>query len=471
MENKDIDIELTERWQNCLDFIRRQQIVSDEQFAAWLAPIVPLAFDGARFDVHVPSSYFHEHLEINYGHILFPAIRKFFGENVSLFYNYEIKKGDRSSNMSVRTDNPSVKVTISDRKAQDANPFVKSDDIEAIDSQLNPRYNFSNFLTGESNKLARSIGEAIAADPKCKTFNPLFIHGPSGVGKTHLMHAIGIGIKEQTPEAKVLYVTSRLFETQFVVAARSGKANDFMEFYRNIDCLLIDDIQDLVGKTKTQESFFHIFSHLKLNNRQIILSSDCAPDNMEGLPKRLLTRLKWGMNVTLNKPDLDLRLRVLRQKSMTEGVQLPEDVLQYIANNVTDSIRELEGVMVSILAHSTFLGEDISVDLVENILGTHTSQKKPTLNFDMITQKVSAYYNLDPDSLFTKDRRRELSDVRQLIMYLAKKHTDMKFKAIATRMARNHSTVMHACKNIEARLELEKQLRRDLQEIEESFRE
>lgn len=470
MKNSTPHNELQKKWDECLAFIRGLGLVSPDQYNAWLEPVAPLKFEDNRLDVHVPSSYFHEHLELHYGHVLFPAIKKVFGADVSLYYNYEIKGGDESTNMSVKTENQSVKVTAQDSSAGVSSPFVPEKETEEeLDSQLNPRYNFDNYCVSSCNKLAKSVGEAIANDPKCKTFNPLFIYGSSGVGKTHLMHAIGIGIKEQSPEARVLYVTSRLFESQFVYASRKGRYNDFLKFYQGIDCLIIDDIQDLIGKTATQKAFFHIFNQLQLNNRQIIISSDCIPSEMEGLPERLLTRLKWGMTVKLEKPDYELRLQILQQKAQTEGISLSNELLQLIASSVTDSIRELEGIMVSLMARATFMGEELSAELVESILEHSTNKKRRQINFEMITQSVSSYYNIDPDSLFTKDRRREISDARQMIMYLAKKHTDMKFKAIATRLARNHSTVMHACKTIDARLGIEKQLQKDIREIEKEL--
>lgn len=474
MENNRTDISLETLWNECLNFVKQLGILSNEQFNSWFTPIRPVKFEGNRLDLSVPSAFFVDHLELNYKNILFPAIKKIFGENVVLFYNYLIASNDDSSKMTVKTENQSTAIpTRVENENVESSPFQGSVAEEAaeLDSQLNPRYNFSNYCVSSCNKLARSIGEAIVTDPKCKTFNPLFIHGSSGVGKTHLMQAIGIGIKENNPNARVLYVTARLFESQFVFATRTGKQNDFLRFYQSIDCLLVDDIQDLMGKEKTQNAFFHIFNHLHLNNKQVIMTSDCAPAMMQGMPERLLSRFKWGMTVELEKPDYDLRLQVLRQKALTEGVSLPDDVIDYVARNVTESIRELEGIMVGLMARATFMGQELTVDLVEGLIENTSVKKNATLNFDFITQCVSAYYQIEPDALFTKDRRREISDARQMIMYLAKKHTGMKFKAIATRMARNHSTVMHACNSIEARLSIEKQLQRDIESIERSFQE
>ncbi len=317
-----------------------------------------------------------------------------------------------------------------------------------------------------SNKIARSIGMAIADNPSLKTFNPLFVFGPTGVGKTHLIQAIGIRVKERNPRARVLYVTARLFESQFTAASQNKHINDFFAFYQSIDTLIIDDIQDLAGKPKTQNTFFHIFNHLHQNQRQIILSSDCAPSQMEGMEARLLSRFKWGMSTQLDKPDLALRKDVLTQKAEQDGLSIPDEVLGYIAKNVTDSIRELEGVIVSLMAYATVLNQEITIDLARAVLANAVKINKRQVNFDAITQEVAAYYNIDPDVMFTKSRKREISDARQMVMYLAKKLAKMPLKAIGTRLSRTHATVLYACKNIEERLPIEKQLQEDVNKIE-----
>lgn len=465
------EIELNDCWNQCLAFIKSVQLISADHFKAWIAPIKPLSFNGSRLDVLVPSSYFHEHLELNYGQVLFPAIKKIFGDNVSLFYNFPIKADDASSKMTVKTENRSVKIQNS--AAQPANPFNQHTDEEAaddLDSQLNPRYNFSNYFVSDCNRLSTSIAQAIVSTyPKCQTFNPCFLWGASGVGKTHLLHAIGIGIKERNPEARVLYVTARLFEAQFVHSARIGKKDEFLQFYQSIDCLILDDVQDLIAKDKTLNAFFHIFNHLKLNGKQLVLSSDCIPEEMPGLPERILTRFKWGMSSKIDRPDLGLRRQILRHKAQTEGIELSDEIIEYIAQNVTNSIRELEGLMVGIMARATFLGETISIELIDSILNDQSNNEKIDLDFEMIVQQVSAFYNIDPDSLFTKNRKREIADARQMIMYIAKKHTSMRFKAIGTRMARDHSTVVHACKSISERLGIEPRLREEVRAIEQSL--
>ena len=446
--------------------------IPQPQIDGWFKPITPLSFDGKRLDLHVPSPYIYEHIEAHFIHIMKPVIRRVFGESVGLYYCYNIIGGEKQSEVKVKTDGSSAAARQNHAASHAVTPLYfapKADDLPEIDSQLNPRYTFDNYCGSACNNLARSIGEAIANDPTCKTFNPLFIHGPSGVGKTHLMHATGIGIKERTPSARVLYVTARLFESQYTVATRNDKHNEFIQFYQSIDCLIIDDIQDLMGKEKTQNAFFHIFNHLHLNHKQIILSSDCAPADMHGLPDRLLTRFKWGMTVELERPDLELRMQVLKLRSEQEGISLPSDVMEFIAQNVTGSIREIEGIMVSVMAHATFLSQNISVGLVKNIINHAPASSRRQVNFEMITQNVSGYYKIDPELLYTKTRKREVSDARQMVMYLAKKHINLPLTTIGARLSRTHATVLHGCKSIEERLGFEKQLQEDVAAIEQTF--
>ena len=320
-----------------------------------------------------------------------------------------------------------------------------------------------------SNSLAYSIGKAIAKDPKQTTFSPLFIHGDTGVGKTHLVQAIGIGIKESTPQSRVLYVTARLFESQYTAAVCRKQVNEFINFYQSIDVLIIDDIQDLIGKTQTQNTFFHIFNHLHQNQKQLILTSDCSPAEMEGMEARLLSRFKWGMNAELSRPDYELRKEVLIQKAEQDGLSIPEDVLEYIAQNVTDNIRVLEGIVVSLMAHATILNQNITIDLARTVLANAVKTTRKQINFEMVLNEVCAYYKIEPDQIFTKSRKREISDARQMVMYMAKKHAKMLLTAIGTRLSRTHATVLYACKNIEERLPIEKQLQEDVTAIESSL--
>lgn len=447
-------------WEKCLSIIRDN--ISPEAFKSWFEPITCLRFEDNAITLGVPSTFFIETLEERYVKILGPAIRRVFGQGVSLFYETDVIRDQPDTSVAILSQNPSPAIR---QGLPPANPFDYEVPRE-IDSQLNPGYTFDNYCESMSNKVALAIGKTIGEDPGCRTFNPLLLIGPSGVGKTHLMHAIGISLKEHKPDLRVLYLTARLFETQYSVAATTGRVNDFIRFYQSIDVLIIDDVQDLIGKSKTQQAFFHIFSSLQLNGKQIILSSDIAPSQMMGLTERMLTRLKWGMTVKLERPDLPLRREVISLKAQKEGLTLSREVLDFIADNVTGSIRELEGVMVSLIYHSTILNVPITVELARTVVSNAVKCHKKVVNFEMIAQSVSSFYKLDSDAIFSKTRRREINDARQMVMYMAKKHANMPSTAIATRLSRTHATILYGCKNIEDRLTLDKQLQADVEQIE-----
>lgn len=451
------------KWEDCLKIFRDN--LSQEQYDAWFKPVTAVSYVDGKLTVAMPSAYFVEHWEEKYLKLIDMVLRRVYGDNFELFYQYEQVQNQTDTTVNLKADKKST--AIKDEPVK-ANPFQAPVDV-VLDSQLNPRYTFENYCGSLSNRLARSIGETIANDPTSTTFNPLFLFGPSGVGKTHLVHAIGVRIKEKQPAARVLYINARFFESQFTVASRNGKINEFISFYQSIDVLIIDDIQDLIDKERTQMTFFHIFNHLHLNNKRIILTSDCRPSQLKGMPERLLTRFKWGMTVELERPDLELRKEVLRQKARTEGLDIAQDVLDFIAENVTGSIRELEGIIVSLLAHATVLSQDITLDLARSVLSNAVKLSRRQLNFEMITESVSSYYNIESDDIFSKTRKREISDARQMVMYLAKKHVKMPLTAIGTRLSRTHATVLYACKNIEERLPIEKQLQEDVNKIEASL--
>ena len=450
-----------ELWQDCLRIISDN--ITKEQYKAWFEPIVPLSFKDGEVTLSVPSAFFKEHIETTYLPLLGAALRRVYGDGVKLQYEYV-----QISNFPETTIHEAGLTSSPVLKGRTGGLFQTAE-VASFDSQLNPRYTFENYCGSNSNKIARAIGEAIANDPKCKTFNPLFVFGPTGVGKTHLIQAIGIKIREHNPLARILYVSARLFESQYTVASHNGKINEFINFYQSIDTLIIDDIQDLIDKPRTQGTFFHIFNHLHQNQRQIILSSDCAPTQLKGMPDRLLSRFKWGMTVELERPDLQLRQDVLRLRARQDGLSIPAEVMNFIAENVTDSVRELEGIVVSLLAHATVTNRAITVELARMVMARVVRMHRRTINFEIIAKGVANLYGLDPDSIFSKSRKREISDARQMVMYMAKKHAHMPLTAIGMRLARNHSTVIYACKNIEERLPFEKQLQEDVTAIEKAF--
>ena len=455
----------TQLWERCLSLIGT--MIPKDQFDNWFRPLHSLSFENNDLIIELPSPYYKEYLEGRFPTEIRKALLEVYGPQVKLSWHFNQVRNESTTGVTMMSANRSGAVRPATSRTDSSNPFQAQPLVE-IDSQLHDSYTFENYCDSHSNRVARSIGEAIASDSRLKTFNPLFIFGPPGVGKTHLIQAIGIRYKELNPQARVLYVTARLFESQYTAAARD-KINEFIAFYQSIDMLIIDDIQDLMGKKQTQNTFFHIFNHLHLNQKQIILSSDCSPSQMaatDGMEERLLSRFKWGMTAELERPDFDLRRSVLTLKARQDGLEIPSEVLEFIASNVTDSIRELEGIVCSLVAHATVLGKDITIDLARNVLANAVKFKPHPINFEIITEKVCSHYGIESDQIFTKSRKREVADARQMVMYLSKKHAHMSLKAIGSRMNRTHATVLHGCRNIEERLPIDKQLADDIAKIE-----
>ncbi len=451
-------------WARCCEFIKDN--IDPEQYKTWFSDITSYSFADKRLVLEVQSEFFVDQLEMRHQGILRAGIKKVYGENVLLYYRYRTIHDDPSSTISQKSVGSSPTI-LAQRYAQPANPF-KQPDQQDFDPQLNPRYTFENYCVSDSNKIARSIGMAIGDNPSIKTFNPLFVFGPSGVGKTHLIQAIGIRVKEHNPKARVLYVTARLFQSQYTAAAAKN-INSFFHFYQSIDTLIIDDVQDLQNMPGTQNIFFHIFNHLHQHDRQIIMSSDCAPADMEGFEPRLLNRFKWGMQVELERPDITLRRDVLKLKAEQDGIDLPGEVTEFIAANVTQSVRELEGIVVSLMAHATVLNRDISLELARRVMANAVKINRKQVNFEMITDAVATHFGICPDLLFTKCRKRDISDARQIVMFLAKKVAKMPLTTIGHKLDRTHATVIYGCKNIEDRLSTEKKLAADIDAIEASI--
>lgn len=458
---------VAQQWNRCLDVIKAN--LPAEQFNAWFAPIVAVDYDpeSNRVTLKAPSQFFVEKLEGQYINILKLALKREFGENVKLFYKYNVVRNDDASAVEQQEDNSSarLKQELKIRKPRVVNPFEREDTPEDIDPQLNPRYTFENYCSSMSNKLAVSVADAIATHPDVKTYNPFFIFGTTGVGKTHLLQAIGIKLKENNPRMRVLYVSSRVFESQYTTAVVQKKVNDFIKFYESIDVLLLDDIQEFAGKEKTQNTFFHIFNFLHQHQRQLVMSSDCRPSDLDGMLPRLISRFKWGMTVELEKPDYELRRKFLALKAAQDGLNIAGDVLDFIASQVTDSVRELEGVMVALLAHATMLNQDITIELARSVIGNTVKVTQRQLTFELIAETVADYYNLPTDLIYGKSRKREISDARQLVMYLAKKEAQMSSPSIGAKLDRTHATVLHACTQIEQRMSIEKDFSREVQDV------
>lgn len=457
-----MDNNATQLWNKCLVIIKDN--IPAEQFNAWFEPIDPISYLDNKLTLHVPSQFFVEVLEEKFFNLLLLTFKRVFGKRIQLAYSFPVVK-DVEVTMHDNGESSGLKVAAKTFPQSFANPF-EPQPLEDIDPQLNPRYTFENYCCSTSNKLAVTVAMAIADHPEVKTYNPMFIFGSTGVGKTHLIQAIGIRIKEKNPRARVLYVSARVFESQYTTAVTRGKVNDFINFYQSIDVLLIDDIQELAGKTGTQNTFFHIFNHLHQHGRQLVMTSDRRPVDMDGMVERLSSRFKWGMTVELDKPDYELRRNVLIKRAEQDGLLLGDDVVDFIAAHVTDSVRDLEGVVVSLLAHATMMNQDITIELAKRVASNSVKVTCHQLTFEIIAEKVASFYNLDTDLLFGKSRKREISDARQLLMFLAKNRTQLSSTNIGLRLARNHATVLHACKQVEQRMAIEKKFREEVMAIE-----
>lgn len=455
-------------WDKCCQFIKDN--ITPQQYDAFFRNVTSVSFENDILTLAVPSQFFVDQLEERFLPVLGAGLRKTYGHLPTIQYQYFVKKDAPDTDVTVRSTQPSPTI-LAQARVEVANPF-QPEVARPFNPQLDPRNTFENYCSSLSNKIARSIGESIAMNPKVKTFNPLFVYGSTGVGKTHLIQAIGIRTKELDPQARVLYVNARLFESQFTAANRTGTINSFFHFYQSIDMLIVDDIQELQGKAKTQNMFFHIFNHLQQNNKQIILSSDCPPAEMQGFEARVLNRFKWGMSVELERPDLALRRDVLQKLAQKEGLQLQPEVLDFISTNVTESIRELVGVMASLMGRAAVLNCAPDLELARKVVGATVKLAETpasVLDFETLATKVADFYGFKSDQLYTKSRKREVSDARQILMYLAKTKANMPLTAIGTRIGRTHSTVIYACNNIEERRGVDHKLTADLEAIESSL--
>ncbi len=453
--------QIEQQWNQCLEIIKAN--LPAEQFNAWFVPIVAQSFDGSKLVIKVPSDFFRERIEEQYLHLLKSVIGRVFGPGTKLFYKVNVAKGVQVD-MADGGESSILKNGAKLHPAALANPFDEPV-LDDIDPQLNLRYTFDNYCQSACNLLPLSIARAITDNPECKTYNPLFVFGSTGVGKTHLIQAIGIRIKERNPRARVLYVPAKVFESQYTSAVPKGKVNDFIAFYQSIDVLIIDDVHDLAGKPGTQNTFFHIFNHLHQNGRQLIMSCDSRPSDLDGIEPRLISRFKWGMTVELGKPDYELRRQVLALRAAQDGLTLGDDVLDFVAGSVTESVRELEGIVVSLLAHATVMGSDITVELAQSVIANTVKVAKRQCTFEYMVETVANFYHVDVEDIYGKSRKREISDARQVLMYFAKTLGQISSTNIGLRLQRNHATVLHACKQVEQRLSVEKSFREEIEQI------
>lgn len=451
-------------WNKCLEIIR--DILPEEQFNTWFRPIIPYSFNEKKeFRILVPSNFFGEYIEANFQNLLMPVVQRVMGPEVSLIYRVATY-GDVTDEGAMMDCHPEPAVKSAPVRTSVPGLFDQRAP-QDWNSYLNPKYSFENYFEGESNKLVRSASEAIAQNPGKTAFNPMFIFGASGVGKTHLCHAIGNRIRQLHPGKKVLYVSAHLFSTQFTDAVRKNNVNDFLYFYQGVDVLLLDDVQEFIGKDKTQNTFFHIFNHLHMLNKQLVLTSDKPPVELQGMEERLFTRLKWGLTAELSRPDLDLRKKILKNKMTHDGIVIPDDVFNFIANNVTENVRDLEGILVSLMANSLVNNKEIDMSLTKRVVSLSVRLEKKQISVQSIQETVCKYFNLELSAIQTNSRKREIVQARQITMYLAKKYTDCSFSHIGKIVGKkDHATVLHACKTIKDQIDTNKSFRTSVEEIE-----
>ena len=463
-------------WSKCLEFIRGN--IAEQQVNTWFAPIVPMELEGNTLKIKVPSKFFCEWLEENYISLLKSAMTFTLGVNSGLVYivdNPLMKEQLPSTNRpELAKQTLSLATSIKDPGLK--NPFVIPGIREiTVDPQLNLHQNFDNFVEGASNRLARSAGMAVANKPGGTAFNPLFIFGGVGLGKTHLAHAIGVDIKEKYPKKKVLYVSAEKFTQQFISASTTkdkekNTLNDFIHFYQLIDVLIVDDIQFLSGKVKTQDAFFHIFNHLHQNGKQVILTSDKAPVDLFDIEQRLLSRFKWGLSAELQTPDYETRYKILENKFYNDGAEIGEDIIAYLAENIRTNVRELEGVSNSLIAQAAFNRKEYSIELAQSIIDKSVKNNKNDLTIDHIQQIIADYFNLNIESLHSRARKRNVVQARQLAMFFSKKYTKNSLSTIGSQIGqRDHATVLHACKTVENLIETDRAFKKYVSDLETKF--
>lgn len=461
-----------ELWNRSLQLI--QANVTEQQYKTWFEPIVFESYSPATMTilVQVPSPFVYEYLEENFVDLISKVLKKVFGSSVRLTYRIITDKTN-NKNMVVQSDGKEdqIEKPLPRTRANQSYTVLDAAKPQPIDPQLNPKQTFENFIEGVSNKLPRSVGLSIADNPATTQFNPMFVFGPSGCGKTHLINAIGVRILKKYPKKRVLYVSARLFQVQYTNAIRYNTLNDFISFYQTIDVLIVDDIQEWMTAQKTQDTFFHIFDHLFRNGKRIILACDRPPVDLRGMNDRLITRFSCGLIAELEKPDVKLCIDILNNKIAHDGLDIPEDVVEYIAENANGSVRDLEGVINSLMAYSVVYNSPVDMALAEIVLKRSVKIDNRPLTVDEILDTVCNHFNVSPEEVSGKSRKRNLVIARQVSMYLAQKHTKMAAGRIGKLIAgRDHSTVIHSCEKVEEMLKASKEFCNEIAKIENSFK-
>jgi chromosomal replication initiator protein len=464
-------------WNNCLRFI--QENIGEQSFNTWFAPIRPIKLDNRILTIQVPSQFFYEWLEEHYVHLLRQAIDRELGRDGRLEYSIIVDKGDEQQKpltVNVRVQKNPVRATnYMNNSHSDAftNPFqLVNIDLVQQDSQLNPKNTFETFVEGDCNRLARSAGYAVAQKPGITSFNPLMVYGGVGLGKTHLVQAIGNEIKNLYNNDKfVLYVSSEKFTNQFIEALKNNRVQEFSNYYLQVDALILDDVQFLAGKEKTQEIFFHVFNHLHQSGKQIIMTSDCPPRNLKGLQERLLSRFKWGLTADLQQPDYETRMAIIQKKIQDDGICIPDDVVEYLAYSIDTNIRELEGVLISMIAQASLIRQDITLELAKQTLKNIVHDIDTEVSIDYIQKTIAEYFKVDIVDIKGKIRKKEFVIPRQVAIFFSKLYTTHSLKVIGYHFGgRDHSTVIHAIQSVEDMIATDSRFKNSVEEIKKKLK-
>lgn len=437
-------------WHDCLKLIKKK--IPAITFNTWFAPINPIKHENDILLLELPSLLFLEWVTGRYSSVITSSVEEVLGSKTKIEYvTMDEKFQDDLFTSALRTQTEKADAEKKERtleiELKKENGFKKNE--PTVLSNLNPKYTFENFIKGEGNQLARAAAGAISDNPGGTSFNPFFIYGGVGLGKTHLIQAIGNKIKNDDPKKRVIYVSSDRFTVEFVESIQANKANDFSNFYRSMDVLIIDDVQFLTGKEKTQDLFFHIFNALHQSGRQIILSSDKPPKDLKGMDDRLISRFNWGLNADIQPPDLETRIAILTKKSKDYGMDISQDILEFIATNIKSNIRELEGCLIKILADASLTSKEISIELAKKTVREISTSKKVDISIEIITKIVCEHFNVDVNKVREKTRKKEAVEARQVAMYLSKELTNSSLKTIGLHFGgRDHSTVIHSVNTI-----------------------
>lgn len=464
-------------WNNCLKTIRES--VGEQGFSTWFTPIKPLRLENKVLTIQVPSQFFYEYLEEHYVRVLRYALDQELGADHRLEYSVVIDKGNAEHKpYTINLPNKVLAASgVNQQNGRARNYALNSPfDLPEIElanqrSYLNPAYTFDSFIEGDCNRLARSAGLAVAQKPGVTVFNPLMLYGGVGLGKTHLAQAIGNEIKSGPNDKFILYISSEKFANQFYEAIKSHKIQDFSNFFLQVDVLILDDVQFFEGKEKTQEIFFHIFNHLHQSGKQIIMTSDRSPRDLTGLMDRLVSRFKWGLTADLQQPDLETRMAIIERKMQAEGINIPANVIEYLAYSVDTNIRELEGVLISMIANASLIKRDIDLELAKQTLKNIVHDIDTEVGVDFIQKKISDHFNVTIDELKDKTRKKDIVIARQVAMYFSKEYTSLSLKSIGYHFGgRDHSTVIHAVQAIEDMCDTDSVFKRKIEELRKQLK-